>query len=162
MKTLFLKFQSAEAADVVIGSVMDSGLVMDAFGTVYKADGDLQIAQPGWHVNVLALELPQALQPFQVLPVTPFRVFAVEPEVVRIPQEVTMAQCRLALFDQHGIETGEQFYQLVDLLPEADRPRALLELRSRPTVRRDNQLVVALGQAMGWDLDALFIYAGGL
>ena len=162
MKTLFLKFQSAEVADVVIGPVKDSRLVIDAFGTVYKTDGDLHIAQPGWHVNVLAIELPEALQPFQVFPVTPFRVFAVEPEVVRIPQEVTMAQCRFALFDQHGIETGEQFYGLVDLLPESDRARALLELRTRPTVRRDNALVVLLGDAQGWDLDALFVYAGGL
>jgi len=76
-----------------------------------------------------------------------------------VPQEVTMAQCRLALFDLTDIKTDEQFFGLVDLLPEEDRARALLELRTRPTVRRDNPLVVSLGGAQGWDLDELFIYA---
>lgn len=75
-----------------------------------------------------------------------------------IPQEVTMAQCRLALFDKHGIETDEQFYALADILPEADRARARLELRTRPTVRWDNQLVIAFCAAMGWDRNELFVY----
>jgi hypothetical protein len=73
-----------------------------------------------------------------------------------------MAQCRLALFDQHGIETDGQFYALADVLPEADRPRAKLELRTRSTVRRDNPLVQLFGETRGWDLDELFIYAGTL
>ncbi len=77
-----------------------------------------------------------------------------------IPQEVTMAQCRLALFDQHGIpiENDEEFYALADILPEADRARARFELRTRGTVRYDNPLVIAFCEAMGWDRDALFIY----
>lgn len=78
------------------------------------------------------------------------------------PQEVTMAQCRLALFDLRGIETDEEFFSLVDVLPESDRPRALLELRTRPTVQIDNPLVVAVCEANDWDRDALFIYAAGL
>ena len=81
-----------------------------------------------------------------------------EPDVP-VPEEVTMAQCRLALFDLTDIKTDEQFFGLVDLLPEEDRERARLELRTRPTVRRDNPLVVGLGTSMGWDLDALFRYA---
>lgn len=75
------------------------------------------------------------------------------------PQEVTMAQCRLALFDLRGIETDEEFFSLVDVLPESHRPRALLELRTRPTVQIDNPLVVAVCDSMGWDREALFRYA---
>lgn len=78
-----------------------------------------------------------------------------------IPQEVTMAQCRLALFDQHGIpiENDEEFFALADILPEVDRPRARFELRTRGTVRYDNPLVIAFCDAMGWDRETLFVYA---
>lgn len=75
-----------------------------------------------------------------------------------VPEEVTMAQCRLALYDLHQIKTDDQFYELTDLLPEDKRERALLELRTRPTVRYDNQLVIAFCTSMGWDRDALFVY----
>ena len=76
-----------------------------------------------------------------------------------VPELVSVAQCRLALFDLEGIETDEQFFSLVNVLPEEDRPRALLELRTRPTVERNHPLVMAAGALMGWDLDAMFIYA---
>lgn len=77
-----------------------------------------------------------------------------------IPEEVSMAQCRLALYDLHGIEieTDEQFYALADILPEADRARARFELRTRGTVRYDNPLVIAFCAAKGWDREALFVY----
>ena len=76
-----------------------------------------------------------------------------------VPTQVTMAQCRLALFDLAQIETDEQFFGLVNVLPEADRARALLELRTRPTVEFEHPLVVAACDAMGWDRIALFKYA---
>ena len=167
MKTLFLRFSSATAAKSALAPFIESGLVTDVIGKLYQAVDEADALPdksplPGWHVNVLAAELPEALQPFEIFPITPVRVFALEPEPLRIPQEVSMGQCRLALFDQHGLETDEQFFALVDQLPEDQRARALLELRTRPTVRRDNPLVEALGLANEWDLDALFIYAGGL
>ncbi len=149
-------------------SLAGASPIIDVIGTIYEPTGQPVNGVPevspiiGWHVNVLTQELPEELQPFEVFPESPVRVFAVEPEVVRIPQEVSMGQCRLALFDQHSIETDEQFFALTDMLPEDQRARALLELRTRPTVRRDSPLVLALGQSMGWDLDALFVYAGGL
>lgn len=77
-----------------------------------------------------------------------------------VPQEVTMGQCRLALFDKYGIETDEEFLALTDMLPEGQRARARLELRTRPTVRFDSPLVQGLCAAMGWDAVELFIYAG--
>ena len=83
---------------------------------------------------------------------------ALEPEPV-VPQEVTMGQCRLALFDKHGIETDEEFLALTDMLPEVQRARARLELRTRPTVRFDSPLVQGLCAAMGWNVAELFIYA---
>lgn len=76
-----------------------------------------------------------------------------------VPQEVTMGQCRLALFDTHGIENDEMFLALADILPPEDRPRALVEMTTRPTVRYDNPLVQALCDANGWDRDELFRYA---
>lgn len=79
-----------------------------------------------------------------------------------VPQEVTMGQCRLALFDKHGIETDEEFLALTDMLPEVQRARARLELGTRPTVRFDNPLVQGLCAAKGWDAAELFTYAGGL
>ena len=76
-----------------------------------------------------------------------------------VPAQVTMAQCRLALFDLAQIETDEQFYGLVHVLPEADRARALLELRTRPTMEFDHPLVIAACNVMGWDRMELFKYA---
>lgn len=79
-----------------------------------------------------------------------------------VPQEVTMGQCRLALFDHYEIESDEDFLALTDALPEDQRARARLELRTRTTVRRDSPLVIGLGAAKGWDLDELFTYAATL
>lgn len=76
-----------------------------------------------------------------------------------VPYRVTMGQCRLALFDKCGIETDEQFYALVQVLPEKDQARAKLELRTRVNVERDHPLVVAAGAALDWNLDELFRYA---
>lgn len=76
-----------------------------------------------------------------------------------VPQEVSMGQCRLALFDLHGIKTDAQFYALADVLPEELRPRARLQLSTRQSVRYDNELVIAFCEANDWDRDALFIYA---
>lgn len=76
-----------------------------------------------------------------------------------VPQEVTMGQCRLALFDTHGIENDAMFLALADILPPEDKPRALVEMTTRPTVRYDSPLVQALCDANGWDRDELFRYA---
>lgn len=75
-----------------------------------------------------------------------------------VPQEVSMGQCRLALFDLHGIETDGEFYALADFLPEELRPRARLQLSTRQSVRYDNELVIAFCEAKGWDREALFVY----
>lgn len=85
----------------------------------------------------------------------------VPPELVpETPPEVTMAQCRLALYDLHGIpiENDDEFYALADVLPEENRVRARFELRTRATVRYDNILVIAICATKGWDRDELFIY----
>lgn len=89
--------------------------------------------------------------------------FTAPPESVgAIPQEVTMGQCRLALYDLHGIEDDAEFYGLTDMLPEDQRPRARLELRTRTSVRYDNELVIAVCQAKGWNREELFTYAAVL
>ena len=87
---------------------------------------------------------------------------AEEARMVGVPNSVTMAQCRLALFDLAGIQTDEDFFGLVNVLPEADRARALLELRTRPTVEFTHPLVAAACEAKGWDRIDLFKYAATL
>lgn len=108
--------------------------------------GFVRVRLDGMWRQVLEADVPPP-----VAPVTP---------AVQVSQEVSMAQCRLALYDLHGIpiENDEDFYALTDILPEADRPRARFELRTRGTVRYDNPLVIAFCAAMGWDRDQLFIY----
>lgn len=98
------------------------------------------------------------LQQWQRVALSPEQIEANQNALV--PQEVTMAQCRLALHDLHGIDIVEdaQFFALVDILPEADRVRARFELRTRGTVRYDNPLVIAFCAAMGWGREALFVY----
>lgn len=100
-------------------------------------------------------EVAQWLGEWVVLPEYP----SPQQEPASIPQEVTMGQCRLALFDLHGIKTDQAFYALADVLPEELRPRARLQLSTRQSVHYDNELVIAFCEANDWDRDALFIYA---
>lgn len=174
----YLRFESEQAMLDAFDSLLVDDLMpqyvglaaVDVVGIVYVPTGatvehpvlrstpELAPA-PGWYVN-LSESIP-GFEEFEIpAPPYPTQVFAEEP--ARIPSEVNMAQCRLALFDKHGIESDEDFYALADVLPEEDRARARLELRTRPTVRRDNPLVQLFGATKGWDLDELFIYAGTL
>lgn len=74
--------------------------------------------------------------------------------------EVSMAQCRLALYDLHNIKSDEDFFALITELPDSfDKNRALLEFRTRPTVRKDNPLVIAICNIKRWDMNELFAYA---
>lgn len=109
-----------------------------------ELEGHLRVRVGGAWAQVPSDDVPPIPEPVYWLPV---------------PAEVSIAQCRLALFDKHGIETDDQFYALAGVLPEEARPRALLQLRTRTTVRYDNELVIAFCEAKGWDRDALFIYA---
>lgn len=175
----FLRFESEAAALSALAEFLGPeqqwpayirGAAVDVVGVVYRQTGGVlqtsygpvpELApSSGWHIN-LSERVPE-LQAYEIEPpATPDRVFSgAWPELEPVfPMEVTMRQCRLALFDQHGVNTDEDFYGLVNSLPLSDRPRALLELRTSPTVRRDSPLVQALAAARGWDLGALFLYA---
>jgi len=96
------------------------------------------------------------IQQWSVRPLSPEQIEAIR--LASLPQEVTMGQCRLALYDLHGIETDEEFYSLANLLPEEVRPRARLQLATRQSVRYDNELVIAICEANGWDREALFVH----
>ncbi len=121
---------------------------------IYDRDGDaLPVSLPG-HTRMRIAGTWSQIPDAEIPPLPEPSV----PSPGPVPQEVTMAQCRLALYDLHQIKTDEQFYALTDLLPEDKRERALLELRTRPTVRYDNQLVIAFCAAMDWDRDELFEY----
>lgn len=99
-------------------------------------------------------------QQWEVFPLTEDQVEANKEAL--IPKEVTMGQCRLALYDLHGIEDDAEFLGLTDLLPEEHRARAKLELRTRTSVFYDNPLVIAVCDAKGWDRAELFTYAATL
>ena len=89
--------------------------------------------------------------------------YTISYSVVDLPvYSVTAAQCRLALYDKYGIASDEDFIQLVDILPDSLKERAILELRTCTVVERDHPLVVAIADAKGWNLDELFSYAATL
>lgn len=166
MKTFYLSFETLEQWDELKDSV-PKGSVIDIIGVRYRSDkvGDKDVSTPlpGWHVNILASALPDAFEPFMVTPETPDRVFENYTEPPKNPIfSVTMAQCRLALYDLKGVVTDEEFLALADLLPEESRERGRLELRTRQTVERNHPLVVAFAEVNGWDLDELFEYASKL
>jgi hypothetical protein len=82
--------------------------------------------------------------------------------VVRVPEEVTMGQARLALHDMGKLQAVEA---ALASMPEPARTRAKIEWDYRPTVRRDSPLVLQLGGALGLDaaaLDDLFTHAATL
>lgn len=171
MKTIFLRFGDEDEAVDVLAPFVEIGMVIDVIGEILEPTGEVldmpdglapvMAPLPGWFVNVLAAELPQDLTNYEVFPETPTRVFAIEPEPQRVPQGVSMAQCRLALHDLHaiGIEEDAEFFALADLLPEDRRARARFELRTRTTVQLGNPLVDAICAAKGWDKQELFAYA---
>lgn len=80
-----------------------------------------------------------------------------------VPQSVEMAQARLALL-QAGLLS--QVDAAIDAIPEAaQREAARVEWEYRTIVRRDSQLVVSLGAALGLtgeQIDELFRQAAGL
>lgn len=161
MKAYYLQFTTKDEWDDLESS-MPTDATLDVVGVRYETVNDVSVPIAGWHVNVLIGELPSVFEPFTVTPETPWRQFNdFEVPKTRVV-EVTMGQCRLALFDLKNIKSDEEFYALTDLLPEEDRPRAVLELRTRNTVRIDHPLVQALAGVNGWDLDALFEYADKL
>jgi hypothetical protein len=171
MKTLFLQFADEGEATAMLAPFIDAGMVIDVIGVISVATGEVlntpdgptpeMSPLPGWFVNVLAAELPEDLALYEVFPATPARVFAIEPEPLRVPQEVSMAQCRLALHDLHGIDldADEEFLALADLLSEDQRARARFELRTRTTVELGNLLVDAICAAKDWNAAELFVYA---
>ena len=84
------------------------------------------------------------------------------PEVVYVPQEVTMRQARLALLDT-GLLSSVQ--PAINSLPEPDKTRAQIEWDYSNALQRGNPFVATLGTALGLNeqaLDNLFITAAKL
>jgi hypothetical protein len=75
---------------------------------------------------------------------------------VVVPQVVDMAQARLALLAAGKLGAVEA---AIASLPSPQKEAAQIEWEFRPVVHRNSPLVVALGQQLGLDLDALFIAA---
>jgi len=80
---------------------------------------------------------------------------ATNADVVHVPQVVSPKQIRLAL-NRSGLRDAVEA-----ALATMDRDtRDIWEFSSE--IHRDNPLVVAMGQALGVDLDQLFILAGSI
>jgi len=82
--------------------------------------------------------------------------------VKQIPQQVEIAQARLALLSRGLLDrVGAE----IEAMEEPNRSAAKIEWEFRITIRRDNHLVLALGALLGLsadDLDDLFIEASKL
>jgi hypothetical protein len=83
MTDLYLAFPDQAAADAVLYGAEDmpNYANIDTIGIIYKRTGGtdeepVMTAIPGWHVNVRVVdEDDKALQPFQIYPATPMRVW---------------------------------------------------------------------------------------
>ena len=84
------------------------------------------------------------------------------PEVVAVPEFVTMRQARLALLaagKQAGVEAA------IASMPEPQKTAAQIEWEYSNALQRSNQFVSQLGAALGLDesgIDALFVEAAKL
>jgi len=82
MTDFYLKFiNEAEARSVLYQGDQPLYANIDTLGIIYTFDPvDPEappVAEPGWHVNVRVIEEdPAPLEPFQVFPTTPRRVWA--------------------------------------------------------------------------------------
>lgn len=81
-------------------------------------------------------------------------VVAKEPEVVHVPASITKRQAALALYDAGKYDAV--MYAL------GQDPRANIEWMSAANIERQSPLVLQLGEALGLDLDTLFIHAATL
>jgi hypothetical protein len=72
------------AAWATARALLPQGVQIDELGTVYHQTGTTVVdgitvpvmtARPGWHVNVIAADIPAALYPYLVNPVQPKRVY---------------------------------------------------------------------------------------
>jgi len=86
----------------------------------------------------------------------------VPPVKQQVPQQVDIAQARLALLSRGLLDrVGAE----IEAMEEPNRSAAKIEWEFRITIRRDNHLVLALGALLGLsadDLDDLFIEASKL
>jgi hypothetical protein len=87
---------------------------------------------------------------------------AAPPAPIPVPPQVTMRQARLALLGAGKLSMVDV---AIDSLPSPEKEAARIEWDYSSSVVRTRPLVVLLGQALGFDdeaLDQLFITAAGL
>lgn len=168
MKTLFLQFPDEGEATELLAPFVDAGMVIDVIGVISVPTGetidtpDGPVAEmaplPGWFVNVLGMTLPEALQPFEIFPQNPVRVFSVEP--VRVPHSCTRRQGLLALL-MYGHRRAD-IEALIATIPEdVDREAAEIEYEAA-TWERSNTVLQQMWSQMGGtpeQLDEVFCVA---
>jgi len=79
-----------------------------------------------------------------------------------VPQEVTMRQARLALYNAGILDAAQE---VIDALPQPQRRQAQIEWEYALSVRRDHPLIalmIAQGLATEAEVDGLFVAAAGL
>lgn len=133
------KLQLRTASDAVLGPFVD----VQAGNGCYLADGqELPFAVTGVAVVEDWVEPP--------------------PPPPIVPDQVGMAQARLALFAAGLLDKVDA---AINAMPEPYKSHARIEWEYRPTIHRHNGLVDQLGRALGIssdDLDALFVTAAQL
>lgn len=168
----------------ILGRLFNNDAVYDEQGEMVTRPTEVA----GYHVN-----LPQPFEPwaaYLVDPTTPRRVFAsgqtycytfsgkvefeaqytesvaeqiesIEP-LPPVPQKVTMRQARLALFSLGLLDSVDA---ALDLLPEPDKKKALIEWNFSNEALRNNALINGLAAGLNLtseQIDSLFIEAAKL
>ena len=129
MKTLFLQFADEGEANELLAPFVEVGMVIDVIGVISVATGEVfdtpdgptpeMSPLPGWFVNVLGMTLPEALQPFEIFPENPVRVFGTPDRVeTPVPQACTRRQGQRALLEVGKLDPVESAIASISVSPE--------------------------------------------
>lgn len=168
MKTLFLQFADEGEATAMLAPFIDAGMVIDVIGVISVAAGETidtpdglvpeMAPLPGWFVNVLGMTLPDDLQPFEIFPESPVRVFGTpEPRPATVPTSCTRRQGLLALlaYDHRRADIEALIAAIPD---EMDREAAMIDYEAA-TWERSNPFLQQMWAALGGEhqqLDEVF------
>jgi hypothetical protein len=85
------------------------------------------------------------------------------PPAPPVPQEVTRRQGLQAIFLMYDMTQDQLEAKVTSIITDPTQQYlTLVEIRASQTFERQRPIVIQMGQALGWDLDALFIKAGSL
>ena len=167
MKTLFLHFTHEPESAALLAPHVYAGLTMDVVGKIHAPTGVLletpdgpvpeMAPLPGWFVNVLGTTLPDELQPFEIFPENPVRVFGTPDHVeTPVPQACTRRQGQRALLEAGKLDAvGAAMAGISDPF---EKRIAQVEYEAA-TWERSNPFLIGMWSQLGGtdeELDGLF------